>query len=89
MRNFTLNSSDPGARRYGGNYRTGCGRNVLCLGLGKVSTGIQCIWIGMVHWTWGKIAWVSDLTLNGAQWLGKLLWNRADWLAGIVWNLPQ
>lgn len=40
-------------------------------------------------WTWGKIAWVSDLTWNGAQWLGKLLWNRADWLAGIVWNLPQ
>ena len=40
-------------------------------------------------WTWGKIAWVSDLTWNGAQWLGKLLWNRADWLAGIIWNLPQ
>lgn len=59
------------------------------LAVGKVSTEIQCIWIGMVHWTWGKIAWVSDLTWNGAQWLGKLLWNRADWLAGIIWNLPQ
>ncbi|XP_022799455.1 uncharacterized protein LOC111337428 isoform X2 [Stylophora pistillata] len=59
----------------------------------KVSNGLGYVWIGMVNWTRGKVAWFSDLTWNGAEWLGKLLWNCAGliwnglyWLADLIWN---
>ncbi|XP_066030175.1 uncharacterized protein [Pocillopora verrucosa] len=49
---------------------------------GKVWNGLEDIWIGMVNWTRGKVAWLSGLTWNGARWLGKLLWKCAE----VIWN---
>ena len=51
---------------------------------GKVWNGLEDIWIGMVNWTRGKVAWLSGLTWNGARWLGKLLWRCAEWLAEVI-----
>ena len=56
MRNFTLNSSDPGARRYGGNYRTDV--EEMCYGI-MLSSRESIDW-NSVHLDW-----------NGSLDLGK------------------